>query len=111
LRRNRAPHETQSEQNNYTRDRRKAGALLSTRLSGTLRRAEIFDGPVVRALRATPNQINRSFPSGVACNARTRIGNHAVVIGNCEEQNNPKIADNNRIVSSFLLAITKRRGF
>jgi hypothetical protein len=39
LRRNRAPHETQSEQNIYTRDRRKAGALLSTRRSGTLRRA------------------------------------------------------------------------
>jgi hypothetical protein len=31
----------------------------------------------VRALHATPNQINRSFPSGVAHN-----GNHAVVIGN-----------------------------
>jgi hypothetical protein len=45
--RNRAPHETQSEQNIYTRDRRKAGALLSTRRSGTLRRAEIFDGPVL----------------------------------------------------------------
>jgi hypothetical protein len=81
LRRNRAPHETQSEQNIYTRDRHKAGALLSTRRSGTLRRAGIFDGPVVRALRATPNQINRSFPPGVARNARTRIGNHAVVGG------------------------------
>jgi hypothetical protein len=42
------------------------------RRSGTLRRAEIFDGPVVRALRATPNQINRSFPSGIARNARTQ---------------------------------------
>jgi hypothetical protein len=81
LRRNRAPHETQSEQNICTRDRRKAVALLLTRRSGTLRRAEIFDGPVVRAWRATPNQSNRSFPSGVARNARTRIGNHAVVIG------------------------------
>jgi hypothetical protein len=69
-----------------TRDRRKAGALLLTRRSGTLRRAEIFDGPVVRALRATPNQIHRSFLSGVARNARTRIGNHAVVIGRKNEE-------------------------
>jgi hypothetical protein len=54
LRRNHAPHETQSEQNIYMRDSRKAGALLLTRRSGTLRRAEIFDIPVVGALRATP---------------------------------------------------------
>jgi hypothetical protein len=60
-----------------TSDRR---SITLARRSGTLRRAEIFDGPVVRALRATPNQINRSFPSGVARNARTRIGNHPVVI-------------------------------
>jgi hypothetical protein len=44
----------------------KAGALLSTRRSGTLRRAEIFDGQVVRALRATPDQINRLFLGAVS---------------------------------------------
>ncbi|MDR1455247.1 MAG: hypothetical protein LBJ01_06315 [Tannerella sp.] len=65
LRRNHAPHETPSEQHIYTWDRRKAGALLSTRRSGTLRRAGIFDGPVVRALHATP----------------VHNGNHEVVIG------------------------------
>ncbi|MDR1454973.1 MAG: hypothetical protein LBJ01_04915 [Tannerella sp.] len=52
LRRNHAPHETPSEQNIYTRDRRKAGALLLTRRSGTLRRAGVHgalscnDGPL-----------------------------------------------------------------
>jgi hypothetical protein len=102
LRRNHAPHETPSEQTIYTRYRRKAGALLSTRRSGTLRRAGIFDGPlengewglaIASFLARTAHgrlKCTRSFPSGVhpsgvARNARTQrqsCGRH------CEERSN-----------------------